>query len=301
MSEIDLIKQIIKYKINLPRQVYFIFYLRKGEEMRYDLHVHTNFSDGKFTPSKVVDLAIERNLDGIAITDHDTISAIEEAIEYNKKLKIIPGIELGTIYNNEEVHILGYFIDYKSKKLLKSLDELKKNRIHRGMEIIKKLQALDIKISQKEVQAISKDDFVGRVHIARVLVNKKYVSSISEAFDKYLNIGRPAYVLRKTLTIKESIDLINESNGIAVIAHPGLLKEKNKIINYCIENGIQGIECIHSKHSKEDTGLFIAIANKNHLLITGGSDCHGEIIDNDLLLGQFYIGQKEFLEIEESI
>ena len=272
--------------------------------MKFDLHVHTNYSDGKFTPSKVIDLAVKRNLNGIAITDHDTVLALDEAMEYSKKyknFKLIPGIELGCIYKDEEVHILGYFIDYKSKELLKATKELRKDRVERGKKIISKLRDLNLEITENEVQSLSKEDFIGRVHIARVLLNKHYVSSISDAFEKYLNKGLPAYVLRKTFTIKESINLINSANGIAVLAHPGLLKEKEKIIDHCIKNGIQGIECIHSKHSMIDNQLFENIARKANLLITAGSDFHGELVDNDLLLGKFYIGEDEILKLEELI
>lgn len=272
--------------------------------MKFDLHVHTNYSDGKFKPSEVIDVAIEKKLKGIAITDHDTVSGIKEAIEYSKQykdFKVIPGIELGCIYNDEEVHILGYFIDYNSKYLLKVTEQLRKDRVERGKKIIDKLIDLNIKITQNEVQDLSKEDFMGRVHIARVLLNKKYVVSISDAFEKYLNKGAPAYVSRKTLTIKESINLIDISNGISILAHPGILKEKEQIINYCIKNGIKGIECIHSKHSKKDTIFFENIARKNNLLITAGSDCHGEIINNDLLLGKYYISEDEMSKIEELI
>lgn len=272
--------------------------------MKFDLHVHTNYSDGKFNPSKVIDLAIKRNLTGIAITDHDTVLGINEAIEHSKKykdFKVIPGIELGCIYKDEEVHILGYFIDYTSERLLKITKDLRKDRVERGKKIIDKLRALNIEITQNEVQNSCKEDFIGRVHIARVLLNKRYVDSISNAFEKYLNKGAPAYVPRRTLTIKQSINLINEANGISVLAHPGMLKEKEQISNYCIKNGIQGIECIHSKHSEIDTNFFKDIARNNNLLITAGSDCHGEMINNDLLLGKFYIGKDEMSKIEELI
>lgn len=272
--------------------------------MKFDLHVHTNFSDGNFNPSKVVDLAIEKGLNGIAITDHDTVFGVNEAIDYAKKyedFKVIPGIELGCIYNNEEVHILGYFIDYSSEELLQATETLRKNRVLRGKQIIDKLKDLNIDITYKEVESLSKDDFIGRVHIAKILVTKDYVKSISEAFEKYLNKDAPAYVLRKTLTIKESIDLINKSKGIAVLAHPGILKNKGKIIDHCIEQGIQGIECIHSKHSIEESEEFKKIAKQNNLIITAGSDCHGQVIGNDLLLGNFFINEYELSKLEELV
>nr|WP_300004522.1 PHP domain-containing protein [Tissierella sp.] len=272
--------------------------------MKFDLHVHTNYSDGNFTPSEVVDLAFKRGLNGIAISDHDTVLGVSEAIDRAtnyKEFKVIPGIELGCIYADEEVHILGYFIDYNSENLLKSTDTLRKNRVLRGKKIIDKLKNLNIDITYDEVQALSKDDFIGRVHIAKVLVNKDYVKSISEAFELFLNKDAPAYVLRETLSIKESINLINKAKGIAVLAHPGILKNKNEIINYCIEQGIQGIECIHSKHSVDDSVYFKRIALENNLLVTAGSDCHGQIINDDLLLGKYSIDELELSKLEEMI
>lgn len=272
--------------------------------MKFDLHVHTNYSDGKFTPSQIIDLAIGKGLNGIAITDHDTVDGIEEAIEYSKRyesFKVIPGIELGCIHNNEEVHILGYFIDYKSDLLLNATEILKSNRVKRGKEIINKLRALNIDIHLNEVQSLSETDFIGRVHIAKILVEKHYVRSISQAFERYLNINAPAYVPRKTFSISESINLINRVGGVAVLAHPGILKEKDKIIDYCIKKGIQGIECIQSKHSDKEIGSFKSLSLEKELLITGGSDCHGEEIDNDLLLGKFYVSEYIIAQMEELI
>ncbi|MGO1470499.1 MAG: PHP domain-containing protein [Tissierella sp.] len=272
--------------------------------MKFDLHVHTNYSDGKFTPNKVIDLSIERNLNGIAITDHDTVDGIEEAIEYSKQyknFKIIPGIELGCLYNGEEVHILGYFINYKSKEILNATRLLKSNRIQRGKKIIEKLRKLNIDINVDEVQNLSKKDFVGRANITRTLVNKNYVSSVYEAFDKYLNMNAKAYVERKALSINESINLIHKADGVAILAHPGILKNKETIINYCIKKGIQGIECIQSKHSQKDVDFFKAFSHENNLLITGGSDFHGDKIGKELLLGKYFVGEYEVSRIKELI
>lgn len=272
--------------------------------MRFDLHVHTNYSDGKFTPEEVIELAIEKGLDGIAITDHDTVAGLEQAVEYSgkyKDFKLIPGIELGTIYNNEEVHILGYFIDYNSKEIHDATQYLRENRIIRGKKIISKLQGMGIDINEEEVNKLSKDGFTGRLHIAKILTIKNYTKSIDEAFSKFLSKDAPAYVERKTLNIKDSIKLINEAGGVAVLAHPGLLKDKTKIINYTVKSGIQGIECMHSKHTKENTKRFIRLAKKNNLLITAGSDCHGRIIDGDLLLGDYFVNESKLSKIKELI
>jgi len=255
-----------------------------------DLHVHTNCSDGLLTPEQVVDLALTKGLDGIAITDHDTVSGLKAAIEYSKKynFNVVPGIEFGCVYESEEVHILGYFIDYKSYDIILATEELRHNRINRAVEMIKKLNDLDISLTFEEVTKFSKKDFVGRPHIARALIEKGYFSSIEEAFEALLGRGKPAYVERKTLSIRETIDLIHKVGGIAVLAHPGLIKNK-KIIDYCISNRIDGLEVIHSKHKEEDVKCSLEIAKKYNLIITGGSDCHGKIINGDYLMGRYYV------------
>jgi len=259
--------------------------------MIFDLHVHTIYSDGLFSPKEVINLARKKGLNGIAITDHDTVKGIYPALNISKNLnefQVIPGVEFGTIFEDEEVHLLGYFIDYTSKKLLDALNMLKENRIKRGIKIVEKLNSLGMKLSIHDIKKFVKDDYIGRPHIGKALVEKGYVMSLEEAFEKFLDKGKPAYVQRKTLTLKETIDLIHEVNGIAILAHPGLLKNKN-IINKCIQFGIDGLEAIHSKHSANDVRMCIKIARMNNLIITGGSDCHGKIINGDYLIGKYYV------------
>ncbi|NLV87831.1 MAG: PHP domain-containing protein [Tissierellia bacterium] len=268
--------------------------------MLFDLHVHTNHSDGFFTPEKVVDLALERNLRGIAITDHDTVSAIEIAVQYSKKYNnftVIPSIEFSTLHNNEEVHILGYFINPSDPDILDITEKLKNSRLGRGIKMVKKLNDLGIYITIDEVIKISGGDLIGRPHIARILINKGYVTSIEEAFNKYLDRGKPAYVERYKLTIEEAISIIKKSGGYAVLAHPGLLKNKS-IIEHCIKSGINGIECIHSKHNPLDTEYLKIIARSNNLIVTAGSDFHGDYLD---LLGKYSIDINTLPKFKERI
>ncbi|QQY80674.1 hypothetical protein EDD65_105198 [Keratinibaculum paraultunense] len=260
--------------------------------MIFDLHVHTTCSDGLLTPHQVIDLAITKKLDGIAITDHDTVDAIESAIQYSKtkiKLYIIPGIEFSCIFKDEEVHILGYFIDYKSLKLKKITDSLKNKRILRGIEMVKKINKLGMNISIEEVQIeAGRNNYIGRPHIARVLVKHGFVNNIDEAFELYLNRGKEAYVEKESLKLEETIDLIHELEGIAVLAHPGLLNNFN-IITSCVNLGIDGIEAVHSRHKSEDVKKLIDIAKQHNLIVTGGSDCHGILINGEYLLGNYYV------------
>ncbi len=260
--------------------------------MKYDMHIHTQFSDGNFSPKKIIDIASGMDLQGIAITDHDSIGALDQGMKIGENIvdfTVIPGIEFSCLYNSEEVHILAYFIDYKSNLLLNYLKQLKDSRIRRAEDVVFKLNKLNIKIDLHDIDKYKnkENDFIGRVQIAKALVEKRYVNSINDAFEKYLSIHKPAYVPKKSLGVEETINLINQIGGISVLAHPILLKDK-MIIDSCKEMGIDGIECIHSKHSKEFTKDLIEYAKQNNLMITGGSDCHGFYLEEGLLMGKYY-------------
>lgn len=247
-----------------------------------DMHTHSTSSDGIYSPSELVDYAIKKGLSGIAITDHDTVNGIEEAIKQASAYKdfiIIPGIELSTEYNNEEVHILGYMIDYKMEYLIKILQDLQDARNNRAIKIIDKLKKLEIKINYKDVIKISGEGAIGRPHIARSLIQKGYVQTIEEAFIKYLAEGALAYVPKQKLTPICAINIIRKAGGFSVVAHPGLLKS-TIILNYLIDIGIDGIEVYYSKHTIEQSKKYLELAKKHNLFITGGSDFHYPPKDN---------------------
>jgi len=268
--------------------------------MKVDLHVHTTFSDGLLTPQQVVKKAFKLNLQVIAITDHDTVDgvlpALIEAKNY-KRPEVIPGIELSTHWNDQEVHILGYYIDFEDINLKKQLLDLQQNRIKRLEIILAKLNDVDVQINYEDVFKYSRGTSVGRPHVALALIEKGYVSSIKEAFEKYLGKGRPAYVPRKKLTPFDAIKIIKKSNGIPVLAHPGLL-ENDSIISELISDGIMGIEVIHKDHSQGDTAYYTKLALENNLLLTGGSDSHGE---DPLLLGTLNVPLEYAIKLKEAI
>ncbi|AFS78547.1 PHP domain-containing protein [Gottschalkia acidurici 9a] len=258
-----------------------------------DLHIHTTSSDGILTPEEVVEWAYRKGLHTIAITDHDTVDGIDRAIEEGKEhsICVVPGIELSCTYQNEEVHILGYFIDYKSNKLNTFTKTLKDARENRNASIIEKLNKLDIDITLEEVKKASKNGTMGRPHIARVLIEKGIVDTVKGAFDIYLGKGKPAYVERYKVSIEDAIDLIHSIGGASIVAHPGLMKNK-LVLDYVLQQNIDGMEVIHSKHTLEQTEKLRELAKKFNLIETAGSDCHGYLENEEPILGDFYINLK---------
>ncbi len=250
-----------------------------------DMHTHSTFSDGIYTPGKLVDYAIEKGLSGIAITDHDTVDGIEEAMEranIYEDFIVIPGVELSTEYNSKEIHILGYMIDYKMEHLLTALQHLQNARKDRIVKIIDRLKKTGINISYENVIKIAGDGTVGRPHVARSLVKNNYVQTIEEAFTKYLARGASAYVPKHRLTPMHAIDIIKKAGGISIVAHPGLLRSKTAL-NYLLNIDIDGIEVYHSKHTREQTEEYLELAKKHNLFITGGSDFHYPPEDNECI------------------
>lgn len=244
----------------------------------YDLHVHTTASDGTLTPCEVIDEAISAGLKGLAITDHDTVAGLTPAQQYVEQndlpLVFIPGIELNTEAGDEEVHILGYFINPDNAALNQHLQDIRTARYNRTLQMVNRLQDAGMVISFDQVQTLAKGESMGRPHVARALIQNGYVSSIKEAFDKYIGRGRPGFVPRYKFVPAEAIELINNAGGIPVLAHPGLIKEREKIIEV-IRLGIKGLEVYYPEHSLEQQRDLIKLAEHYNLLITGGSDYHG--------------------------
>lgn len=242
-----------------------------------DLHCHTTASDGLLTPYELIKAASEIGLKAVGITDHDTVSGWSESIKAGKKfgVEILKGIELNTEWQGTEVHILGYEPDQKSRKFQDKLQELRESRMKRMLKILDRLHNMKIDISVSEIKAIAKGESVGRPHIAQALIQHGHAKTIKEAFDQYIGAEAPAYVPRFKVTPKEGIDLIREAGGIAVLAHPGQ-HDLGKYIQLWVKEGLQGIEVSHSDHTPEDEQYYREIAQKFHLIMTGGSDFHGE-------------------------
>ncbi|KRF32030.1 PHP domain-containing protein [Paenibacillus sp. Soil787] len=247
-----------------------------------DLHTHTTASDGTQRPAANVQMAFDAGLGALAITDHDTVSGVSEALLAGRELgiEVVPGVEISTVANGQDIHVLGYYIDIHNEGFLQRLASLRDTRDTRNNMIIERLQQLGLDITMaevlREVENIkSKGDTVGRPHIAAVLLHKGYVSSISEAFDRYLGTGAAAYANPPRIEPATAIRWIREAGGKAVLAHPGIYHD-DALVEAIVHQGLDGIEVYHSDHTPEDEAKYLSLALRSGLLITAGSDFHGE-------------------------
>lgn len=261
--------------------------------MRVDLHLHTYYSDGVYSPAQVVMKAKENGLDIISIVDHDTTDGLDEAIEVGKEIgvEVIPGIELSSSINGTDIHILGYFINWRDENFQTNLRVFRELRIQRAKRIVEKLNALDIPLEFESVVEIARSSSIGRVHIANALVRYGYVSDFYEAFNKYLGVGCPAYEKNIELSPRRAIKLISEVGGLSFIAHPGKYLSEVDLASL-IELGIDGIEVIHPSHNEDLVKYYSSIADEYFLLESGGSDFHGGLRHDEHCIGLYTVPYK---------
>lgn len=250
--------------------------------MRYvDLHVHSNASDGTLTPSEVVHLALQKNLAAIALSDHDTVKGVPEAISAAEgtTLEVVPATELSCYYRNVEIHVLGLFVDYKDADFQAKLEELEQERMQRNLDMIALFQRDNISITLEELQAGNPKSVITRAHFARVLVEKGYCKDKNAAFDRYVGVGCPYYLPKPQITPELSLPLITKAGGIPILAHPMLYKlgyrQVEELIQYLIPLGLKGIEAYHSSNNISQSDKLRSLALKYHLVVSGGSDFHG--------------------------
>jgi len=247
-----------------------------------DLHTHSTASDGSYSPAEVVRLAKEGGLAAMALTDHDTVDGLPEAVAAGAELgvEVIPGVEISAQFPGGTMHILGLFVEYHNGRLDERLAVLKQARIDRNPRIIAKLNALGIPITMEKVDQISGGGQVGRPHIARALMEAGYVQDLQEAFDKYLGWHRPAYVSKFRFPPEAALAMIREAKGIPVLAHPFTLGlgSAYALKNLIIELkglGLAGLEVYYSEHTPEQEALYLKLVRELDLQISGGSDFHG--------------------------
>lgn len=266
--------------------------------MKSDLHIHTLYSDGVFSPEKIVDTAIDVGLQAIALTDHDNVLSYQAAKDHLKntqredKLEIIRGIEVNTLYKNYEVHILGYFMDVENSDFQNMLKMQQQARVKQTKEIISLLSKKEgIKIKFEDIKKqVAEGGSIGRPHIAKAITNVGGTNSVIDAYAKYIHDDSPVYVQRKTVTPQDAVEIIYDAGGIPVIAHPHDLDIAEKLIKELMQYGLRGIEAYHRKHSPACVEYFSSMAEELGLIVTGGSDFHcPNIMNGQIVLGKNFV------------
>ena len=265
--------------------------------MKTDLHIHTYFSDGVFSPEKIVDTAVDVGLGAIAITDHDNILAYDVAQKHIKekglqgKIRVIRGIEVNTLYKDNEVHILGYLMDVTNSDFQKLIKTQQQARIKQAKEILNLLYKKEgIRIKFEDVKSI------GRPHIARAITSAGGTNNVMDAYAKYIHINSPVYVPRKTVSPQDAVEIIYDAGGIPVIAHPHDLESlAEPLIKDLMNYGLRGIEAYHRKHSPAMVEYFSSMAENLGLIVTGGSDFHApNILNGQIVLGKNFVPEWVF-------
>ncbi|MFN8231975.1 MAG: PHP domain-containing protein [Actinomycetota bacterium] len=248
---------------------------------RFDMHTHSARSDGTLEPAAVVELALERGLDGVALTDHDTTEGLREAAATaSERIAFVPGIEFSAEYEGASLHVLAYWADPANAELQEELTRLTDTRFRRGELMVERLQALGYPITFERVRAFAGDDLIARPHVAQAMVEAGIVPTEKEAFDRFISDDGPAYVPKHALHPVDALGLIRGAGGACVLAHPGMWKGSGAVPDELIEEmaagGMAGLEVDHPDHDEAQRSRYRAIAERLDLVPTGSSDCHGE-------------------------
>lgn len=265
---------------------------------RADLHTHTYYSDGNYSPEQLLQKAKKKNISILSVTDHDTVRAYDEleklAPEYG--IKLIPGIELSTEVGEAEVHILGYYFDTKNENLTSYLTQFKLARVERAKKIIERLQENGVPLTFEDVLEEAKSDYIGRPHIAYALLHKGFVRSFQEAFARYLGNFAPYNEKKTELSPYQAIEIIHKAGGVAVLAHPGYLGKD--LIEYLLSMDFDGVEYVHPIHNLNKSIAFRETARRKGIIPTGGSDFHGGKRNDYDNFGKFFIFEDTVRELE---
>jgi hypothetical protein len=241
-----------------------------------DLHIHSNCSDSTLTPQEIVRLAKEKGLRAVAVTDHDSVSGVQDAMSVGAELgvEVISGVELSVSDGVSDIHILGYFVDHSDEFFLSELERFKAARLERVKKILAKLKQLEVDIELESVLEIAENGALGRPHVAEALLDSGYVDTFEEAFRRYIGHRSPAYVPKLLLSPGDAFRLVEKAGGISALAHPGTV-QRDDLIPEFVELGMKAIEVWHPKHDRGAVKYYMELARRYGLAVTGGSDSHG--------------------------
>ncbi len=263
-----------------------------------DLHVHSTASDGECTAEELMAAARRLKLQAVAITDHDSVGSTERALAAGKKagITVIPGVEISCVYSGDEIHILGYYIDYQNEGLSDLLSLLRQSRYDRLEGMLAKARKLGFSLQPEDVEF---DGVPGRAHLGRALVKKGYVRDMTEAFSRYLKLGGPLYVERYPISPEEIMEAIRKAGGVTSLAHPGLLKDPG-LPAKMISCGVDALEAYYPMHTPRQTREFRELAKRHGLALTGGSDFHGPA-NNSTPMGSTGVSLEQVRDLEKRI
>ncbi len=246
------------------------------QDGRADLHLHTTHSDGKCSPAEVIEKCAAHDLRAVAIVDHDEISALETAIACGEErgVEVIAGVELSVRFQARDIHILGYGFNYQHSELVAYLAFLRAERRKRARQILQRLSQMGMPLLYDDVVEKAGPGSIGRPHIARAMMEKGYVRTFQEAFNRFIGDGRPASVPKHRIGIDAAVKLVYDAGGVCSLAHPGLFLTDAQVMEL-VKTGLTGIEVVHPKHNEARTRFFQQLARENDMLETGGSDFHG--------------------------
>jgi len=269
--------------------------------MAADLHLHTRFSDGTFTPDELVAHAARQRLTALALTDHDTVEGCARTAEACAQagIEFFPATELTAELAGTELHLLGYGFDTGNPALLRAMTTFQQARQERIVAMVERLNRLNVPLRAEDVLSLANCRSPGRPHVARALVARGFCSGVDEAFARFLKKGRPAWVPKAKVAVAEAIRLLQQAGGVAVLAHPGL-NQADPYLPVLIEAGLDGLECLHSKHPPGLTTHYLGLARRHGLLITGGSDCHG-MAKGQPLIGTIRLDPAHLAPLREAI
>lgn len=271
--------------------------------MKFDLHLHSTASDGRLSPEQIIDMAVEKGLEVVALTDHDSIGGVGAAIAYATcypSIQVVPGVEINTDLETGELHVLGYFVNYKDKQFRASLERIRESRVGRAQKMIEKLKILGLPLDWWRVQELAKGESICRPHIAQALLEKGYILTEREAFEKYIGRTGPAYVEREKIQPVDAVKMIKKASGLPVLAHPADIQDLDELLSELIPAGLVGLETYYANYDVATIRRLEVIAEKNKLLTTGGTDYHHFCDGSEAPMGSVDVPLKSIVNLFEA-